>query len=104
MIRGNNHYESLLPENGEGLYGLHEAGIIEEKIINDYKKINAAVNIPEIKGVDEEKEPLSTEEINIHRAIKESLKLSRIEKERADNRKIYEKELQRALNLSMQAQ
>ena len=48
------------------------------------------------------KKPLTTEEINIHLAIQESIKLQEIENERADNRKRYEEELMKALKLSME--
>ena len=89
-----------MPQNGESIFGRHEAGTIEDSFIDDYKKIREAAHINEIKSSDEQKEALSTEEINIRNAIEESLKLNRI---RGNNRKVYEKELQRGAILAHRA-
>ena len=79
-----------------------EAGVIEEKNSNQYKKLKLAEKCGDQHVLQEEKEPLTTEEINIQLAIQESIKLQNIEKEREDNRKRYEQELMKALKLSME--
>ena len=64
-----------------------EAGVIEENNLNEYKKLKLAEKCGDQHVLQEEKEPLTTEEINIQLAIQESIKLQEIENERADNRK-----------------
>ena len=100
--RFGNHYESLLSHNASQFFLLHEAGVIEENNLNEYKKLKLAEECGNQNVLEEEKEPLSTEEINIQLAIQESIKLQNMEKERADNRKRYEQELMKALKLSME--
>ena len=73
-------------------------------MINEYKKIKEARIINSIGTNNEQEDALNTEKMNIQIAIEESLKLSRIEEFRANNRKRYKEELRRALNISMQTQ
>ena len=97
-----NHYESLLSHKASQCFLVDEAGVIEENNLNQYKKLKSAEKCGNHNVLEEEKEPLSTEEINIQLAIQESIKLQKMEKERADNRKRYEQELMKALKLSME--
>ena len=101
-FRSGNHYESLLSHNACHFFLAHEAGVIEDNNLNQYKQLKSAEKCGNHNVLEDEKEPLSTEEINIQLAIQESIKLQNIEKERADNRKRYEQELMKALKLSME--
>ena len=52
--------------------------------------------------INEEKDALNIEEMNIQAAIQESIELHKIEKERADIRKKFEEDLKEALQRSME--
>ena len=104
MWRGNSHYESLLNQNPQNNIALHEAGILEEQLIYDYKKIKEAEKNHKIEYKNEEKKELNTGEIHIQSAIEESLRLSRIAEVRSNNRKRFKEELQRALIISLHEQ
>ena len=70
-----------------------EASVIEKKNLNQYKKLKLAEKYGDQHVLQEEKEPLTTEEINIHLAIQESIKLQEIENEG----QIIEKGMKRSL-------
>ena len=99
--RDGNHYESLLSYDASQYFQVEQVGIIEETYLNQYRKLKAESSSND-GIINEEKEALNIEEMNIQSAIQESLKLHKIEKERAHIRKKLEEDLKEALKRSMQ--
>ena len=99
-FRGRNHYESLFSKRTSEYFVAQKAGFIEDNNLNQYRKIKLAKEKTN-KENEEENIHNNIEELNLQEAIQESLKLQKIEQERADNRKKFEEELRRAIELSM---
>ena len=99
--RGRNHYESLLTENASEYFEANEAGLIEGNNLSQYRKIKLAEK--KSNKENEEKDDFNIEELNLQQAIQESLKLQKIEQERAEIRRSFQEELKRAISISMMA-
>ena len=101
-FRGGNHYESLLPHNASEYFQVIHADIVEKNYLNQYRKLKLDESSFNYGIINEEKDALNIEEMNIQAAIQESIELHKIEKERADIRKKIEEDLKEALQRSME--
>ena len=100
--RDGNHYESLLSYDACQYFQVDQAGIIEEDYLNQFRKLKLVDSSSNYGIINEEKDALNIEEMNIQAAIQESIELHKIEKERADIRKKFEEDLKEALQRSME--
>ena len=98
--RGRNHYESLLTQNASEYFLAHKAGIIEDNKLTQYQKIKLAEEKNKVENTEKDS---STEDLNLQQAIEDSLKLHKIQLERAKMRKNFQEELQQAISLSLQS-